>query len=719
MNSADSTAFRRNLVAAWLAMLTATVAACGGGGAASTAPTPKIAPVVSTDTVAFGDERVGTSSTPRHISVSNPSGTTLALAQFGLSEGDLSSFSVNNGCGASLQANSSCESAVTFQPTSSGAKRAKLLLRVASAPDVVIALSGNGTASIASVEPDHVAFDAQPVGTTSAPQRLTVTNSGTASLSIEGLRASGADAAVFSVVSECGNTVDPGASCTIAVSFNPATAGQKSADFVIASDTSPSPGVVLTGVAVVPRSAPGIVDYGSDDPAILLQSSLTSPTSITAVSGGSVSGAPRFDAIKGMQAGEADGANFVAALAGTRLAGQLSIEVEKTLVSQPSPDQISGGIGGSEGYDHSTQGWLTILEGRSPDDTGLIALGLTSLAAVGGGVYQTNFIGNGVHSAGKGDFVRLTLSWNGLVGELYVDGLLHNSITLPPVGSPGRLDLGKLNVGVSPLATAGGAHYFLRNLVLASRPVAFPIHPQLTKVVIYGDSFASQSNPSVIGSTHFDATAGFQLIRTLNNLGLSIGQLVLKDYPGYVLNRNPAPGQSSFQLGANRFDGVADKLADVVNANADYVIIMGGTNDATGDAATRGGVAPTLAADLMSMCRTLLNNPKTKGVIMQTLLSAKGNAAYATPTFVANVAAVNTLIKALPATWDATYPTEKGKVLVVDTFAATGGEAAASTMLKGTLTGALDDLHATAFAAVIAGNLIAEALKNLIAGSVP
>jgi lysophospholipase L1-like esterase len=296
---------------------------------------------------------------------------------------------------------------------------------------------------------------------------------------------------------------------------------------------------------------------------------------------------------------------------------------------------------------------------------------------------------------------------------MYVDGLLENSVS----GAAPGVDVGEIAVGYSPPDSYREQNYYFRNLVLSNQPVRFPVDPHLSTVVIYGDSFASQANPYLIGSTHFDATAGFQLIRDMNNAGMSIGKLILKDYAGQVLNKNPSPNQTSFQLGTNRFGGTANKLTDVVNANADYVIIMGGTNDATGDAAERGAVAPSFAADLLSMCRTILNNPQTKGIVMQTLMSAKGNATYATPTYVANVAAVNAIIRALPDTWDSTYPAEMGKIKVVDTFTATGGESAALNMENGTLTGALNDLHPAAFASVISGNLIAGALQSFLATS--
>src|SRR5580658_985268 len=105
----------------------------------------------------------------------------------------------------------------------------------------------------------------------------------------------------------------------------------------------------------------GIIAFGSSDASVVLQSSLTSPASVTAVSGGSITGSPSFDPVNGMLPGATGGAYFNGKFPNTADAGQLSFEVQRTLISQPSPDQISGGIGGSQGFNHLADGWLTLV----------------------------------------------------------------------------------------------------------------------------------------------------------------------------------------------------------------------------------------------------------------------------------------------------------------------------------------------------------------------
>ncbi|MEJ0005142.1 MAG: SGNH/GDSL hydrolase family protein [Steroidobacteraceae bacterium] len=398
----------------------------------------------------------------------------------------------------------------------------------------------------------------------------------------------------------------------------------------------------------------GIIPFGSSDPSVIFQSTLASPAAITAVSGGSVTGAPNFDPTLGIVPGATGGAYFQGNFLAAQNAGQLSLEVETTLITVASPDFV-GGIGGSQGYDHTADGWQTLLDIHSADGTAIATLGLTNTAGIGGNYRGVTIAGLGIHSAGKSGFVRLTLSWSAAEYALYVDGLQVLG------GSGAGLDIGQIAAGYSEPGAYGVRNYHIRNIILSSQPVVYPVHPSLGKIVIYGDSFASQSNPILIGSTNFESTAGFQLLRDMNNTGMSIGQMVLKDYQGETLNRNPEPGIDSFQVGPDRFGGSADKLADVVNENADYVIIMGGTNDAAGDASARGMVAPNFATDLLSMCRTILNNPQTKGIMMQTIMSLKGYASYAIPANVGYVASINAAIAALPSVWDATYPNEGGE----------------------------------------------------------
>jgi hypothetical protein len=97
----------------------------------------------------------------------------------------------------------------------------------------------------ASLAPGTLSFAEQIVGTSSAPQQVTVSNKGTAALLISGV-AAGAD---FSETNNC-STVAAGSSCSILVVFTPSAAGARSGTLTITdNDPSGSQSVALSGTA--------------------------------------------------------------------------------------------------------------------------------------------------------------------------------------------------------------------------------------------------------------------------------------------------------------------------------------------------------------------------------------------------------------------------------------------------------------------------------------
>jgi hypothetical protein len=66
-------------------------------------------------------------------------------------------------------------------------------------------------------------------GTTSAPQHVQVTNSGSAPLTLSEIYLTGVDYKEFSQSNNCNAIVAAGASCTITVTFTPKTVGKRSA----------------------------------------------------------------------------------------------------------------------------------------------------------------------------------------------------------------------------------------------------------------------------------------------------------------------------------------------------------------------------------------------------------------------------------------------------------------------------------------------------------
>lgn len=98
-----------------------------------------------------------------------------------------------------------------------------------------------------SLSATSLTFDSTTVGATSQ-RTLTIRNTGTASLSVTGIRATGADSSQFTV-SPATATVAAGDSARVTVTFAPTSAGAKSASLSIAHNATGSPSTVaLTGV---------------------------------------------------------------------------------------------------------------------------------------------------------------------------------------------------------------------------------------------------------------------------------------------------------------------------------------------------------------------------------------------------------------------------------------------------------------------------------------
>lgn len=87
----------------------------------------------------------------------------------------------------------------------------------------------------------QLSFGNQAVGVPSAPQKITLVNSGTTDLTIAEVTTSGAQATEYSVAGTCVGTLAPGASCDIEVTLTPLAEGSRSASLVISLGTPLAP----------------------------------------------------------------------------------------------------------------------------------------------------------------------------------------------------------------------------------------------------------------------------------------------------------------------------------------------------------------------------------------------------------------------------------------------------------------------------------------------
>src|ERR1700731_2149940 len=175
---------------------------------------------VSPSSVNFGDQLVGTTSAPQKVTVKNTSNTSVTMTNATAP----APFSAGTACNnKTLAAGAMCSFNMTFKPTASGSAAATLTVSFASPVAAqTVSLSGTGIEPVASVSPNSLAFQNQQAGTTSAPMPVTLTNTGTAALTINGISVTGTNPANFSMTNNCGPafpaTLAIGAQCTIQVS---------------------------------------------------------------------------------------------------------------------------------------------------------------------------------------------------------------------------------------------------------------------------------------------------------------------------------------------------------------------------------------------------------------------------------------------------------------------------------------------------------------------
>jgi hypothetical protein len=116
------------------------------------------------------------------------------------------------------------------------------------------------TSPAVTLTPSSLTFAARDVGTTSAPQSITVANTGNASLFINSAQVKGANPLDFTAVGDgcSGLTLAPGASCSMSITFRPTTTGTRSASLIVTDNAPNSPqtaSITGTGTGTTPTLA--------------------------------------------------------------------------------------------------------------------------------------------------------------------------------------------------------------------------------------------------------------------------------------------------------------------------------------------------------------------------------------------------------------------------------------------------------------------------------
>jgi CSLREA domain-containing protein len=202
--------------------------------------------VINPNPLNFGEQAIGTTSTVKSVTVTYTGIGTINIYELTIS-GEFA-FSGSNNCNyATLGTGGYCSFGVTFSPTTIGAKTGAVTIpsNALSSPDS-LSLTGKGTNPSVGLSATTLTFSPQYIDTTSLSKKVTITNTGTGTLSIGTLLTSG-DFIVHSNTCN-GARLLAGGTCNFSVAFSPFSSASGPGLAAIPSNASTSPNrVILRG----------------------------------------------------------------------------------------------------------------------------------------------------------------------------------------------------------------------------------------------------------------------------------------------------------------------------------------------------------------------------------------------------------------------------------------------------------------------------------------
>jgi phospholipase C len=194
-------------------------------------------PAASSTSSVFGNQGVGTTSQPNTVTLTNYANTTMTVGARTIT-GDFAL--TTSTCKTSLAPNASCAINFTFKPMAAGVRTGALTINdsAPSSPQVV-SLSGMGSnigVSQNGVYPG-MQFSTQTIKTTSPVKSVTLTNKGTAPITISNITVVGE----FQQSNHCNGTIPVGGKCVVSVAFKPQAPDIRYGNIVITSNDVGSP----------------------------------------------------------------------------------------------------------------------------------------------------------------------------------------------------------------------------------------------------------------------------------------------------------------------------------------------------------------------------------------------------------------------------------------------------------------------------------------------
>lgn len=194
---------------------------------------------LSPATLSFGKLVAGQNSAAKTVTATNTGTASVTFTSVTLGTANFQITSST--CTGSLAHNKKCTVQVEFTPTQGGTLTDTLTFTDSgSNSPQTVALSGTGEAL--ALNPTAINFNTQAVGTTSAPQNVTITNGSSSTVTLMGISLSGTYKSDFLISGNtCGATLGGGASCVVSVEFKPLVKSVVTATLQVKSNGGGSP----------------------------------------------------------------------------------------------------------------------------------------------------------------------------------------------------------------------------------------------------------------------------------------------------------------------------------------------------------------------------------------------------------------------------------------------------------------------------------------------
>ena len=197
----------------------------------------------------FGNVLIGSTSGVRWVTLTNTGNVPITIGIPSVTSPFLIQHSTGN-CAGSVPVGTSCTVYVQFSPSVTGAATGSLDFGTNIPGGLTsVRLSGTGTAPVLSLSATSVNIGSQLVGTTSAAQVITVSNTGNAPLGFNRISVP----APFAQTNTCGTSLAAGSNCAINVTFTPGSRGAASANLeIIVANPATSQSLAISGTGIAP-----------------------------------------------------------------------------------------------------------------------------------------------------------------------------------------------------------------------------------------------------------------------------------------------------------------------------------------------------------------------------------------------------------------------------------------------------------------------------------